>query len=102
MHVVSGNDPLNADRVDSVRALVDECLVSGQPRVVFDLKHVPLIDSAGLELLLDAQDECVRRGGRLQIAGANTLCREILQITDVARHFEMFDDAVAAAGSFAQ
>ena len=100
--IVSGDDPLTADNIDSARRILTESTQSGQPRIVLDLRKIPLIDSAGLELLIELQDECIRRGGRMQLCGANPLCRDILRITNVSQHFEQFDDAVSAAGSFAQ
>ena len=100
--VVSGDQPLTNDNVESARRTLRECTQTGQPRIVFDLRKIPIIDSAGLEMLLDVQDECVRRGGRIQLCGASQLCRDILRVTNVEQQFEHFEDAVAAAGSFAQ
>jgi anti-anti-sigma factor len=100
--IISGDEPLVGDNTDKARRLLEECSRSGQPRIVLDLQKMPLIDSDGLELLLDMQDECIRKGGLIQLAGANPLCRDILRITEVDQQFELFDDVVAAAGSFAQ
>ena len=98
--VVYGETPLSLDHVEGLQTLLEECQEAGQPRVVFDLRDVALIDSAGLELLLDAQEECGRRGGTLKLAAPNDLCREILTLTGIDRRFEIFDDPVRAVGSF--
>ena len=45
----------------------------GQPHVVLDLQGVAVIDSAGLELLLDAQEKCQRMGGALKLANPGAL-----------------------------
>jgi anti-anti-sigma factor len=66
------------------------------------LGGVQLIDSAGLELLLDVRDRCLRSGGALQLAAPNPLCRDILQATGLASQFAIFDTVTAAVGSFAQ
>ena len=100
--VVSGDEPLISEYLEEVAKLIDACQAHGQPRVVFDLKSVPLIDSAGLEMLLDASDQCVQRGGLLQLAAPNQLCRDILRVTDADSHFMLFDDVLSAVGSFAQ
>ncbi len=100
--VISGADPLNLDHVEDVRAVIEECLSSGQPRIVLDLREVPLLDSAGLEFLLEFRDRCSERGGQLQLAAVNPLCRDILEVTGLNSEFELFSDALAAAGSFAQ
>lgn len=100
--VVAGDDPLNAEYIKDVSQLFDECISEGQPRIIFDLTHVPLIDSCGLELLLDVHDRCMQRGGLLQLVAPNALCQDILSVTDIASQFEVFGDIVEAAGSFAQ
>ncbi len=100
--VVYGDDPLNEDNAPRVQRLLDECGGHGQPRVVLDLDRVPLIDSTGLEMLLDVQEGFQRRGGTLKLAVRSPLCREILSVTGVGRHFEMFPEAASAVGSFVQ
>jgi anti-anti-sigma factor len=102
VEVVSGDDPLSADYVPRVLRLLQECGAQGQPRAVLDLDRVPLIDSAGLEMLLDVQEDFQRRGGTLKLAARGTLCREILNVTGVGGHFEIYPEAASAVGSFVQ
>lgn len=100
--VVSGDVPLNIDSAGNAQRVFDECIAKGQPRLVFHMQGVPLMDSAGLELLLDVRDACIRRGGALQLAAPNGLCRDILRAAGLDQQFAVFDDALAAVGSFAQ
>lgn len=100
--VISGDDPMSLEFLPRVHQLVDECLKSGQPKLVFNLRHVPLIDSAGLELLWDTRDHCMRRGGMMELAAPNSLCRDIISCTALADQFVIFDDVLSAVGSFAQ
>jgi anti-anti-sigma factor len=102
VEMVTGDDPINFDHVSEVQALLEECGSRGQPRVVLDFDRVPLLDSAGLELLLDVQEQFHERGGALKLAGRNALCREILAVTGVGRHFEIFNEASSAVASFVQ
>ena len=88
------------DHLDEVAKLLRECLSNGQPYIVLDLEKVPLIDSAGLELLLDAKEDFERLGGTLKLAASNPLCDEILSVTGVGRSFEIFPEATSAVGSF--
>lgn len=67
-----------------------------------DLEKVSLIDSAGLELLLDYQDHCTQRGGVMKLTTPTPLCRDILNVTDVVARFEVHQDTLSAVGSFAQ
>ncbi|OHB66545.1 MAG: hypothetical protein A2V70_05260 [Planctomycetes bacterium RBG_13_63_9] len=94
--------PLNGENVKDVAKLLVECLGNGQPYVVFDLQNVPLIDSAGLELLLDFTEQFRELGGALKLAAPSPLCRDILSITGLGGSVEIFRDALAAAGSFAR
>ena len=100
--VVGGDAPLSGDNIAAALRSCDDALLHGQPKIVFDLGGIPLIDSAGLGLLLDVRDRCLRRGGALVLAGASPLCLDILSATGVAEELAIFDDAIAAVGSFAQ
>lgn len=100
--IVSGDASLTKDNSELLNRVFEECLASGQPRLVFDCCQVPLFDSVGLELLLDTHDACRRRGGQFQLAAVNQLCRDILQATGFDSLFEIHADSVAAAGSFAK
>ena len=98
--VVLGDLPLNAEHAEQLRRLLTGCLAGGQPYVVFDMSNTPLIDSAGLELLLDFKDEFETLGGSLKLAGPNPLCREILAVTGVGIDLEIFPEPLSAVGSF--
>jgi anti-sigma B factor antagonist len=100
--IVSGDEALTSESAADAARICDEALAQGQPRLVFDLHGVPLLDSKGLELLLDVQDRCGSRGGALHLAGPSPLCRDILRATQVAEQFVIFDDVLSAVGSFAQ
>lgn len=102
VEVIHGEGSLIGDNLPEVTRLCDESLTGGQPRVVFDLGRVGLFDSAGLEWLLSTQERFVQRGGALKLAAANPLCRDILMVTGLDRHFEIFPDTVMAVGSFAR
>ena len=98
--VIKGDLPLNADHVDELAGLLQQSLESGQPYVVLDMEKVPLIDSAGLELVLRFQEELQQSGGALKVAAPNRLCEEIFSITGIAESFELFADVLSAVGSF--
>lgn len=99
---IRGADPLNLENGKQFSSVLEECCRQGQPRVVVDLERVPLIDSAGLEILLDFRDQMLERGGVLKVAGPSPLCREILTVTGLSEQVEVFRDLQAAVASFAQ
>jgi len=98
--VVFGGDPLTREYVQELRDALICFADEGQPHVVIDLQGVPLIDSEGLELLLDMHELYQDLGGSLKLANANSLCSEILHISGVGQQFEMYADTGAAVGSF--
>ena len=72
----------------------------GSSKLVVDLRRVPLLDSRGLEFLLDLASELRQSDGGLRIANANPLCRDILAITRVDQAVPSFDNLESAAESF--
>jgi len=100
--VITGGDRISGEYVPELNSVLEARIERGQPRIVLDLQSVVVIDSAGLELLLDYQEKCQRRGGALKLANAGTLCREVLKATGVGAKFEMFRDSGGAVRSFVQ
>jgi anti-anti-sigma factor len=100
--VIRGDDALVSEHLERLSNLLEECLDKGPPRAVLDMRDASLIDSAGLELLLDAQTDFQRRGGALKLAAPSPLCKEILALCGVAEHLEIYSDAKTAVGSFAR
>ena len=93
-----GEDPLVGDAVQQAAEVMQSSMSRGQPLAVLDLQGVPLIDSAGLELLAQQQEEFERNGGCLKIAAPNPLCRDILRCTGLDKRFEMHVTGERARG----
>jgi anti-anti-sigma factor len=100
--VISGGDRIAGEHVVELGALLESRVERGQPQIVLDLQGVAVMDSAGLELLLDFQEKCQRRGGALKLANVGVLCREVLKATGVGARLEMFRDTGGAVRSFVQ
>lgn len=100
--VISGGDRIAGEHVEELAALLEARLDRGQQQMVLDFQSIALVDSAGLELLLDIQEKCQRMGGALKLANLSTLCREVLKATGVGSRFEIFRDAGGAVRSFVQ
>ncbi|MAT15555.1 MAG: hypothetical protein CMJ46_09840 [Planctomyces sp.] len=98
--IIEGTDALALDYLEEIGGLFDECLNSGQPKIVFSFKNTPLVDSAGLEWLLDALEKCLISGGNLKLAAPNPLCEDILRITGFLSRFEVYPDTLSAVGSY--
>ena len=100
--VVKPMAPLDHDNSAEFSETVATGLSTGKPMVVLDMSDIPLIDSAGLDALLDLQDALQDRGGAIKLAAATQLCQEVLRITGVDHQFETFDEVKSAVGSFVQ
>ena len=100
--VVGGELPLNGENAEALTRAFDECLAGGQPRAVLDLQEVSLIDSVGLETLLDIQESFEQRTGSLKLASPNPLCGDILAATGLDNHFEVYPEVKSAVASFLQ
>ena len=100
--VISGSVPITAEHLGALSSMLEECLGDGQPKAVLDMQDVPLLDSAGLEMLLDVLENFEQRAGTLKLAAPNALSRDILSITGVGNHFEIHREVKAAIGSFLQ
>ena len=59
--VIRVKGPLNADVIDEAEEFFKPRMNDSVPKIVLDFEAIPLIDSAGLELLLDLQDSCAKR-----------------------------------------
>lgn len=100
VHVLAGNESLTEANVDELRELTESLMGAGQPMTVFDMSSILILDSSGLELLLDIKDDFKARGGHFKLAAPAPLCRDILHITSVDKEFEIFDLLSDAVGSF--
>ena len=100
--VIAIEGAMIASDLKTLSEVVHARLQKGQPQLLVDLVAVPAIDSAALELLMDAQETCRKRGGVLKLTGLNPLCREIFAVTQLERRFELFDSQLTALGSFAK
>lgn len=100
VHLVSGDSPLDHQTVPELAQLWQTESLARKRHIVVALDGIPLIDSAGLELLLQLRDECRVRGGVLKLAAPNRLCRDIFAATRFGREFEVFEDSLSAVASF--
>jgi anti-anti-sigma factor len=100
--VVRPQVPLVGELCDSFASAVLAGLGAGRPMLVVDLHGVPLVDSLGLETLVDLREKVEARGGAVKLAAVNSLCADILRVTGVGDRFEQHHQVKTAVGSFAE
>lgn len=98
--VIRCGELLAKDRIAAVSEALECCLHKGIPMAVLDLQNTQLIDSEGLELLLDTSEQFRRRGGAVKLAMPTDLCAEILSLTMVEQEIQIFDNSNQAVRSF--
>jgi anti-anti-sigma factor len=90
--ILALDGPLVEEHVNLLKERLDHCLSSADLRILIDLKEVPLIDSAGLELLWDTLMKFRKINGSLKLVNASPLIMDILLATRMANIFEIFSD----------
>ena len=58
------------------------------------------LDSRGVEVLWDLADRQRETGQTTKLAAVPELCREILELTEVVQHLDLFDSSESAVRSF--
>lgn len=79
---------------------VEEGVEQTLGRVVIDASGVPYLDSRGLEVLAELSEALNARGQALRLCACNETVREVLDVTDLASHFEHYEDVPSAVRSF--
>lgn len=69
-------------------------------RLVLDAAAIPLVDSRGLEALVEVTEEMAQSGQALKVCAANETLRQVLDLTGLSPLFEHFEDVNAAVRSF--
>ena len=98
--VVQPVGPVSQSDADQLRDVLMEVWSESLGRLVLDAKSVPFIDSRGLEALLHINEELSASGQSLKICGLTETLRDALELTDLARSFELYEDVGAAVRSF--
>lgn len=93
--------PLVADSLGLIEQAIEQHVGGAVPRLVLDLGAVTVVDSAGLEWLLDTQEGMRQRGGDLKLARPQELFSEVLRITGLDSTFETYESVPQAVGSYA-
>jgi anti-anti-sigma factor len=69
------------NRLSEMEAQVNSLIRDGVRKLVIDLTHVEVVDSAGLGVIMHASGDMQQHGGQLRISGANEQARRLFDIT---------------------
>jgi len=85
----------------SLRDIVKK-LLAQSPKVVLNMHDVTHVDSGGLGTLVSLYTTARNAGGAVKLAKLSQRVGDLLQITKLLTIFDVYDDEVKAAKSFAQ
>ncbi|MHC5002491.1 MAG: STAS domain-containing protein [Planctomycetota bacterium] len=91
---------VTAEGADRLRDQLVEVSRQSLGRIVLDFSAMPFIDSRGLEVLIEFNEELVTSGRALKLCALNDVVREVLELTELAPSFEQFEDVNSAVRSF--
>lgn len=95
--VVELDGELVAHASDVLQRACMERLDKGARNLVIDVSGAPIVDSQGLETLLELSEETVRRDGRCTLACPDPLFESILELTGLRDRLEVHDSVQEAA-----
>ncbi|GAB4189996.1 MAG: hypothetical protein Kow00105_04350 [Phycisphaeraceae bacterium] len=96
-------EPQGALTQDDAEQFMDrlmQVVAESAGRLVVDLSQVPFVDSRGLEVLVEANEQLNASGRALKLCAVNETIREVLDLTGLAPRFDHFDDMNSALRSF--
>ena len=100
--VIKAPSTLSGSDCDQCASAIRASVERHRVRIVLDISGTALIDSKGLEMLLECNETCLKRGGELVVAGPTPLCAEIFDITGIEQELNCHKDLRSALGSFAR
>lgn len=99
--VLTPKDDLIGDVADALMEKVQHAAADGRHELVLDCSEIDAFDSHALEVLLEVQEQCEAALGSIKLCGLSPTCEKILEITRLARRFQMLPDLESAVRSFA-
>ncbi|HBE69660.1 MAG TPA: hypothetical protein DDW52_16060 [Planctomycetaceae bacterium] len=102
VNVIKVRSALQDECLANARKTVQDCLDKRRFWLILNLHDCPLINSQGLEFIVDSQQDCLARGGRLVVAEPQPLTSEILGVTGIDEQVAVYRDMRGALSDFAR
>jgi anti-anti-sigma factor len=90
--VVVVGEPLDGFAADRWERLILEAVELRPHRLIIDLRQSPLVDAAGIDLLLRAHRAMISGGGRLMLRAPSERVRRILRLARLDQVFEIVEE----------
>jgi anti-anti-sigma factor len=98
--VLRPQGPLCGPDADRLSQRLKEVMTRSLGRFVLDCAEIPFVDSRGLEVLKETTEHLADGGQAMRLCAANETVREVLDLTDLSKLFEHYQDVNSAVRSF--
>lgn len=98
--VVKPQGPLCGQDAEQFLQRVKDVMGKSLGRFVVDCGAIAYVDSRGLEVLKQTTEQLADGGQALRLCGCNETVREVLDLTDLSKLFEHYEDVGSAVRSF--
>jgi anti-sigma B factor antagonist len=97
IHIGGSLDAETSPKFDAkIRGEIDK----GATKIVCNLEHLDYIASAGLGVLIGANDTLSKKGGEIRISAMNEKIKKIFKLLGFINLFKIFEDDQKAVDSF--
>jgi len=93
--VIAVTGQLDVATAPELRQVLKEAQYDDHQHLIVDLAGLEFLDSFGLGVLVGGLRRARMRGGRFVLAGPSARIREVLQITELDRTFQLTADVAA-------
>lgn len=94
--ILTFNGTLTHENCAEMERSISDEIRQMRSEVILDLNHVPFMDSAVIELLVDLSEQMQSRGTKLKIIRLQKICRDILLATRTMQTLQVYKDLHAA------
>lgn len=90
--VVTPPGAITGAHAEDLKKRLNAAIDQHKTEIILDLKKVSLIDSKGLEALVDIHDRLFALGGALKLVDVNAICWDIFIATRLVNTFKVYND----------
>lgn len=87
---------VDSTNVEEFFTLINSIIKRGINRIVIDLQNTSYLSSGGLSVIVDAYKKVEKEGGKLVLAGASEIVKDLLEVAQIAKIVESYPDAEEA------
>ena len=98
--VVEVEGELVGQASDALQRACEERLAEGARNLVIDVSNSPLVDSQGLEILLDISESTINANGRCSLVAPDPVFMSILELTGLQDRLEVHESVTVAARTY--